>query len=390
METLSIEDIRNLNEGIQQLYSLHTLDTFGTNALSIVDRLVPGDVPGAHTTNLRTGEILMTLLSDFSSFIPEMTRIMTEYFWEHPICKKMPQTLEGVYKISDFISLQELYTLEGLYQQFLRLLDTEDQIVFFLPNPHPVSWQKLLQGDTTIVGFSTQRAWGKFTERDRLILNLLRPHLFQAYSNARHYQQLHQSLDRLRRSVDRVSSDLHDRIGSIVVNNHGQIQSLEEPNSIDRISSPSQSIILLETYFVKSTSIGQLPDNLWAWVKHQISDIIENPDRSKGCLPLRIQQAGKELTIRLVIEQLGKRYLLLLEEQTLSLVNALARLGLTPRETDVLALVMQGKDNKSIATEMNIGTSTVRKHLEHIYGKLGVQSRMEASAKSLTALGFRL
>ena len=124
-------------------------------------------------------------------------------------------------------------------------------------------------------------------------------------------------------------------------------------------------------------------------MKHQVSDVIQNQDsRSQGCLPLRIQQAGKELTIRLVIEQLGERYLLLLEEQTLSLVNALARLGLTQRETEVLALVMQGKDNKSIATQVNISTSTVRKHLEHIYSKLGVQSRMEASARALTALGF--
>jgi DNA-binding NarL/FixJ family response regulator len=50
--------------------------------------------------------------------------------------------------------------------------------------------------------------------------------------------------------------------------------------------------------------------------------------------------------------------------------------------------LMQGKDNKSIATELTIQISTVRKHLENIYGKFGVNSRTEAIAQALDKLGF--
>ena len=45
MQTLSIEDIEQLNQSIFRLYTLRNLDTFGLDALEIVDRLVPGELP---------------------------------------------------------------------------------------------------------------------------------------------------------------------------------------------------------------------------------------------------------------------------------------------------------------------------------------------------------
>jgi ATP/maltotriose-dependent transcriptional regulator MalT len=81
-------------------------------------------------------------------------------------------------------------------------------------------------------------------------------------------------------------------------------------------------------------------------------------------------------------------YVLLLEEQTLSLLKLLELLRLSQRETEVLLGVIQGKDNKAIAVQLSVGASTVRKHLETIYQKLGVQSRTEAIAQALEKLGF--
>jgi DNA-binding CsgD family transcriptional regulator len=149
-----------------------------------------------------------------------------------------------------------------------------------------------------------------------------------------------------------------------------------------------QATIWLETYFAKLTSTFQLPDYVRSWVNHQIACLSTKTDLSPACLPLRRQQAGRELTIRLVIERPEERYLLLLEEQTLSSMNSLAILGLSQRETEVLTLIIQGKDNKSIATQLSINIGTVRKHLENIYLKLGVKSRTEAIAQALEKLGF--
>ncbi|MBQ9014791.1 MAG: hypothetical protein IJ109_01600 [Firmicutes bacterium] len=51
--------------------------------------------------------------------------------------------------------------------------------------------------------------------------------------------------------------------------------------------------------------------------------------------------------------------------------------GLTVRELDVLRLVYEGKNNPEIAEALFISRNTVKKHLQNIYEKTGVSSRME-------------
>lgn len=53
---------------------------------------------------------------------------------------------------------------------------------------------------------------------------------------------------------------------------------------------------------------------------------------------------------------------------------------LTARERDVLRLVAEGLDNKSIARELSVGTGTARSHVQHVLEKLGVHSKLEAAA----------
>lgn len=54
-------------------------------------------------------------------------------------------------------------------------------------------------------------------------------------------------------------------------------------------------------------------------------------------------------------------------------------MGLTARETEVLALVAQGMPNKQIARRLSISAKTVSNHVEHIYTKIGVSSRAAAA-----------
>jgi len=53
---------------------------------------------------------------------------------------------------------------------------------------------------------------------------------------------------------------------------------------------------------------------------------------------------------------------------------------LTDRERGVLELVRQGLTNREIAASLEIGPGTVRAHLEHAFGKLGVRTRTAAVA----------
>lgn len=62
-------------------------------------------------------------------------------------------------------------------------------------------------------------------------------------------------------------------------------------------------------------------------------------------------------------------------------------LGLTPREAEVLFWVARGKTNDEIAIVLGIGLTTVKKHLESVFGKLGVENRTAAAAMALERLG---
>ncbi|MCB1121055.1 MAG: response regulator [Verrucomicrobiae bacterium] len=62
-------------------------------------------------------------------------------------------------------------------------------------------------------------------------------------------------------------------------------------------------------------------------------------------------------------------------------------LGLTLREAEVLLWVSQGKSNADIATILGMTVHTVKKHLQNIFEKLGVETRNGATLRALEILG---
>jgi DNA-binding CsgD family transcriptional regulator len=65
----------------------------------------------------------------------------------------------------------------------------------------------------------------------------------------------------------------------------------------------------------------------------------------------------------------------------------LLQLGLTPRQAEVIHLMMKGKETSSIALDLGCREATVRKHLENLYRRLGVQTRTAAIAHILGEIG---
>ena len=59
-------------------------------------------------------------------------------------------------------------------------------------------------------------------------------------------------------------------------------------------------------------------------------------------------------------------------------VPALDALGITRRQRDVLALLLQGKPNKLIARELNLSVETVKDHVAAVLRALGVNTRTQA------------
>jgi len=64
----------------------------------------------------------------------------------------------------------------------------------------------------------------------------------------------------------------------------------------------------------------------------------------------------------------------------------LLTLGLTPRAAETLLWLAQGKTNPDIATILSITESTVKKHVQEIFEKLGVETRGAAAVRALEVL----
>jgi DNA-binding NarL/FixJ family response regulator len=65
---------------------------------------------------------------------------------------------------------------------------------------------------------------------------------------------------------------------------------------------------------------------------------------------------------------------------------ALAQLGVTSREAEVLALIGQGLSNREVAERLYLSPRTVEKHVEHLAAKLGTRSRIQLVAYAATAV----
>lgn len=59
--------------------------------------------------------------------------------------------------------------------------------------------------------------------------------------------------------------------------------------------------------------------------------------------------------------------------------------SLTPRESEILRMVAEGRDNTEIAQQLFLSPSTVKNHVSRILEKLGVDSRVQAAVRAARA-----
>ena len=86
----------------------------------------------------------------------------------------------------------------------------------------------------------------------------------------------------------------------------------------------------------------------------------------------------RKLIVRPVLER-DQTILVLAEQWTSVDPRSLECMGLTRREAEVSAWVSEGKTNAEIGQILGVHPLTVKKHLEHIFEKLGVENRTAAA-----------
>jgi DNA-binding CsgD family transcriptional regulator len=262
MERLRQRDLKASLSYLRQLYAQRDLESFKNHVLKTITTVVPSEFTTYNELDLRTSKNIWEWEPTPSDF-PELTKIFARYMGENPCLDYFQRTSDGrATKISDFLTQRELRKL-GYYNEYLRRAGIEHRMSIVFP-----------KAPSSVVALALGRSGKDFSERDRLLLDLLRPHLMQAYDNAA-------ALARIRREGSAHPSPMKD---------------------------------------------------------------------------------------------------VLLSRESLKL------LGLTNRETEILVGIAQGRTNKQIAANLYVSPFTIKTHLQHVYRKLGAESRTEALARALKLL----
>ena len=270
-----------------------------------------------------------------------------EYLSEHPSIDTIyRRRLKSAVKASDFVSLTH-WRQTRLCNEFFRLRNQSYQLTF-------VSAEQLPK-----LAVSLNRASRDFTEEERSLLNLLRPHLIQAYRESLLFSYLNQAAG--------ISND-----GFIVVDRALRI----------RYVNP-RGLVLLKDFFGEEP-VDALPTRISAWLLEKT--------RSKSAAELSapdliIGLDHRSLTIQTVGNGEGTEYRLLLRETVRRLdARPLQSLGLTSREAEVLLWLSQGKSNSEIAIILTAKVRTIAKHLERVFAKLMVENRTAAAHTAMEVL----
>jgi len=352
VERLSPSDLDRVLRFVGEIAAVEQLSEFPVRVLKGLKRLIPCDLVGYNEINPTGGRGLMVLdpLSlDRSGLEGQMA--FQRLVKQHPVLQHHARTGDGrALRISDFLSRDEFHRLD-LYAESFRLIGAEDQLAVALPSPPPL-----------VIGLAFNRGRRNFSERDRQVLDLVRPHLAQAHRNAELRSQLAEMVVLLEGLADAT-----DR--AIVL--------LDQSRTVRRASRRAAALFAAHLGF-RLAAGKSLPAIIEAWLTQTGRPETLEDNQTPG-QPLVVEGGHGRLVIRFLPRgEIGEYDALLVEQaRDQTEVGPLSRLS--SREREVLSWVSRGKTNPQIAAILSLSAGTVQKHLEHIYDKLGVRTRAAAA-----------
>jgi DNA-binding CsgD family transcriptional regulator len=339
---LGAKDLRAALEFTAAVQGCCSVAELSTELLPALQKVVACDWACYNEVDLENG-MLVKVSYPVAEEFAELDALFMSIVDQHPLVARQQAGDLHCYALSDFLTARQFHRLE-LYQDCYRLRQTEDQLAFGL-------------GGEVLVAFALSRGRRSFTERDREVLELLRPHLTLAHRQAR-------GRDRDRAFIERLEAGLEERNAGVVV--------VDRTGRIVRWTHAASE--LLHAYFNSEHREGDLlPQRLRRELANGArppAELAVTGDRGR----LRIRRAEHAQADQLTT--------LVLEERRASppTVAALMAIGLTERQAQILRLVACGKTSPQIAAELRISTATVEKHLENIFARLDVSTRTEAVA----------
>jgi DNA-binding CsgD family transcriptional regulator len=350
METLSQQDLSSLRRFLQEAVVPGDPAAFATRLLPLMARLVPGDVVCFAQVDPVKQKLVTQITYASGGEAQNRSDVFERYMLTHPVFEHWGKTGQSeAARTSAFVSREEWHTYP-LYQEYYKHWRCEDSLAIGLPAPAGL-----------IACFCIERAQN-FTDRELLLIETVRPYLANIYRTAEAFSLIGQA-----------------------GNGHGNDWVLLDGQGGPIVAS-SRALQLIARHFPgESQREHILPDRLIWWVRRQLKRFTLDEELPPLDDPfVQTTADGGTLTIRLVCgPTTGEQAVLLLRESRVANGNQIHLDDmLTAREIEVLTQARQGFTAAEIADALYISRRTVEKHLEHIYNKLGVDSRIEAVTRA--------
>lgn len=247
---------------------------------------------------------------------------------EHPVVSHMARTRDGrATRVSDLIGLRAFKRL-AIYEDRFRPIGANYQIL-----------AGLAFGGAVPSGVGFSRASRDFGERERALLDLMRPRLAAAYRSVVEREETRRVTDAYERGLEQAGTAI----------------ALVQDGRLVPVSQGAAALLV-------------------RWFGER-----------EPALPVAAAVARDDLRLSVTVADGDPAVAVLVETRTCLDPERARALGLTRREAEILALVSRGLSDSALAQELYLSVRTVEKHLQHAYRKLGVASRRDAVARVLAA-----
>ena len=349
---LGSRDVERALALVGEAAEAESLADFRACVLERLPELVPSDITSYNEIGA-DGEFVLAM-DPMDAWTRERERDFLRLAHEHPLIAHYRATGDpGPWKISDLLSRGAFRRTE-LYRSVYAPMGVEYQMAVTLP-----------AAADAVVGIALNRDRRDFDERDRAMLSTIRPHLARLRDAA------------AARERDRALASLLERVadaegrGVVILGRDGSV-AFASPGARE----------LMAAHLPRPAAAGVLPEALADWVGLWRSPGLEPPPAF-----VRDGPAGRLCATWLPGAAPPEPDALLLACQAAPPSPAsLAALGLSRRQSQVLALVARGATNGEVARALGVSPRTVQKHLEHVFDRLGVRTRAAATARALGAL----
>jgi len=332
---LTEKDLRKLADSLGELYRGCGLDTFGKRALAVLPGLISCDACSYNEVNPARRQVVAQTAPDGFAF-PGMAEAFHAHMAQHPLFGHYQATRDE------------------------RLVGVDRQLAVMAPARPGV-----------MIGLAVSRSGRDFSERDRAVLEFLRPHVIQAYANAA--------------AVSAAGLDVRT-LGEVAAGGCGAVAIIAADGHVSYLGDRARD--LLSRYLEPAEPGGFLPCSLRRWLAAALARVPPACPAPAVLGSCQMPGGASRLTLTLILADAHGSTLLTLTEHRAKAGRRAPgpgddprALGLTQREAEVIGLAAEGRTNREIACLLGISPLTVRKHLENAYPKLGVGNRTAAAAR---------